>query len=191
MQYILIILLLVIVICILVVNSIKKQKSLKGSAGQNGTVDNDILVPEENPPYKKKLLLTKNEWRFYKDLKPIADKEKLTIIAKVRLADLVEVDSSRIQKNEYMKYFNSIAKKHVDFVLCNPDNLAVIELIELDDNSHNNNTRVVRDNMVDKILTGAGYKITHVNNITDYVAVKNAVTEDSTVVPPAKDGKSN
>lgn len=96
MQYILIILLLVIVICILVVNSIKKQKSLKGSAGQNGTVDNDILVPEENPPYKKKLLLTKNEWRFYKDLKPIADKEKLTIIAKVRLADLVEVDSSRI-----------------------------------------------------------------------------------------------
>ena len=191
MQYILIILLLVIVICILVVNSIKKQKSLKGSAGQNGTVDNDILVPEENPPYKKKLLLTKNEWRFYKDLKPIADKEKLTIIAKVRLADLVEVDSSRIQKNEYMKYFNSIAKKHVDFVLCNPDNLAVIELIELDDNSHNNNMRVVRDNMVDKILTGAGYKITHVNNITDYVAVKNADTENSTVVPPAKDGKSN
>ena len=191
MQYILIILLLVIVICILVVNSIKKQKSLKGSAGQNSTVDDDILVPEEKPPYKKKLLLTKNEWRFYKDLKPIADKEKLTIIAKVRLADLVEVDLSRIQKNEYMKYFNSIAKKHVDFALCNPDNLAVIELIELDDNSHNNNTRVVRDNMVDKILTGAGYKITHVNNITDYVAVKNAVTENSTVVPPAKDGKSN
>ena len=191
MQYILIILLLVIVICILVVNSIKKQKSLKGSAGQNGTVDDDILVPEEKPPYKKKLLLTKNEWRFYKDLQPIADKEKLTIIAKVRLADLVEVDSSRIQKNEYMKYFNPIAKKHVDFALCNPDNLAVIELIELDDNSHNNNTRVVRDNMVDKILTGAGYKITHVNNITDYVAVKNAVTENSTVVPTAKDGKSN
>lgn len=191
MQYILIILLLVIVICILVVNSIKKQKSLKGSAGQNGTVDDDILVPEEKPTYKKKLLLTKNEWRFYKDLKPIADKEKLTIIAKVRLADLVEVDSSRIQKNEYMKYFNPIAKKHVDFALCNPDNLAVIELIELDDNSHNNNTRVVRDNMVDKILTGAGYKITHVNNITDYVAVKNAVTENSTVVPTAKDGKSN
>lgn len=191
MQYILIILLLVIVICILVVNSIKKQKSLKGSAGQNGTVDDDILVPEEKPPYKKKLLLTKNEWRFYKDLKPIADKEKLTIIAKVRLADLVEVDSSRIQKNEYMKYFNPIAKKHVDFALCNPDNLAVIELIELDDNSHNNNTRVVRDNMVDKILTGAGYKITHVNNITDYVAVKNAVTENSTVMPTAKDGKSN
>ena len=191
MQYILIILLLVIVICILVVNSIKKQKSLKGSAGQNGTVDDDILVPEEKLTYKKKLLLTKNEWRFYKDLKPIADKEKLTIIAKVRLADLVEVDSSRIQKNEYMKYFNPIAKKHVDFALCNPDNLAVIELIELDDNSHNNNTRVVRDNMVDKILTGAGYKITHVNNITDYVAVKNAVTENSTVVPTAKDGKSN
>ncbi|MCI5538498.1 MAG: DUF2726 domain-containing protein [Oscillospiraceae bacterium] len=154
-------------------------------------MDDDILVPEEKPPYKKKLLLTKNEWRFYKDLKPIADKEKLTIIAKVRLADLVEVDSSRIQKNEYMKYFNPIAKKHVDFALCNPDNLAVIELIELDDNSHNNNTRVVRDNMVDKILTGAGYKITHVNNITDYVAVKNAVTENSTVVPTAKDGKSN
>mgnify|MGYP002516845123 FL=1 len=191
MQYILIILLLVIVICILVVNSIMKQKSLKGSAGQNSTVDDDILVSEDKPPYKKKLLLTKNEWRFYKDLKPIADKEKLTIIAKVRLADLVEVDSSRIQKNEYMKYFNSIAKKHVDFALCNPDNLAVIELIELDDNSHNNNTRVVRDNMVDKILTGAGYKITHLNNITDYVAVKNAVTENSTVVPPAKDGKSN
>lgn len=181
MQYILIIVLLVIVICILAFNSIKKQKALNN--------ERDIIPQEAKPPYKKKLLLTKNEWRFYKDLKPIADKNNLTIIAKVRLADLVEVDSQRIQKNEYMKYFNFIAKKHVDFALCNPDNLAVMELIELDDNSHNNNTRVVRDNMVDKILTSAGYTIIHANNITDYIAAKTSAAENNTSSPSAKDDK--
>ena len=189
MQYILIIILLGIAVCILVFNSIKKQKKINNIIHQTDNGNSDILAPAEKLPYKKKLLLTKNEWRFYKDLKPIADKEHCTIIAKVRLADLVEVDTQRIQKNEYMKYFNTIAKKHIDFALCNPDNLAILELIELDDNSHNNNSRVVRDNLVDKILTEAGYKITHVNNITDYISARTTATNTTPATLPTKESK--
>ena len=36
-------------------------------------------------PYKKKYLLTKHEWAFYKKLKPLADRYNLVVIAKTRL----------------------------------------------------------------------------------------------------------
>lgn len=42
-------------------------------------------------PYHKKFLLTKNEWSFYKNLKKITDRYGLHILAKVRVADLVDV----------------------------------------------------------------------------------------------------
>lgn len=49
-------------------------------------------------PYRKKLLLTKNEWNFYKKLKPVTDKYGYGIIAKVRLADLIEVDTDKTKE---------------------------------------------------------------------------------------------
>ena len=48
---------------------------------------------EADLPYTKKLLLTKNEWAFYKKLKPICDRHNLHILAKVRLAYLVDAST--------------------------------------------------------------------------------------------------
>ena len=45
-------------------------------------------------PYHRKYLLTKREYGFYKKLKPIADKYNLQVLAKIRFADLVEVDEN-------------------------------------------------------------------------------------------------
>ena len=106
-------------------------------------------------PYKKKLLLTKNEWAFYKELKPIADEMKLSVLAKIRVADLVEVDGS-VNKSEWQKYFNKINKKHIDFALANPANLRIELLIELDDNSHNN-AQIERDKFVEELYKKTGY----------------------------------
>lgn len=114
-------------------------------------------------PYRKKLLLTKNEWYFYKKLKPICDKYNLHILSKIRFADLVEVESN-IEKNDKIRYFNKISRKHIDFVLCKPENLQIIALVELDDKSHEQEKRIERDNFIDNVCKKTGYKIIHIKN---------------------------
>lgn len=125
--------------------------------------EQDQREQEQKLPYHFKYLLTKNEWDFYKKMKVVADRYNLHIIAKVRLADLVEVDNY-LTGNAFNKYFWKIQAKHVDFVLCNPDNLAVIAILELEDSSHNTTERAQRDDFVDKVLTKCGYKIIHTYN---------------------------
>ena len=125
--------------------------------------EQDSKEQEQKLPYHFKYLLTKNEWDFYKKMKVVADRYNLHIIAKVRLADLVEVDNY-LTGNAFNKYFWKIQAKHVDFVLCNPENLAVIAILELEDGSHNTAERAKRDNFVDKVLKKCGYKIIHTYN---------------------------
>lgn len=110
----------------------------------------------EKMPYKKKLLLTKNEWSFYKALKPTADELGYTVLAKIRVADLVEVTSA--DRSEWQKYFNKINKKHIDFALAKPENLQIVILIELDDNSHNNSQKQ-RDEFIEALYKQTGYKL--------------------------------
>ena len=112
-------------------------------------------------PYHAKYLLTKNEWYFYKRLRPVAAKYGLCVLAKVRLADLVEVDNY-LTGNGFYKYFSKIMAKHVDFVLCNPENLSVKLIMELDDSTHHATAdRASRDDFVDKVLKQCGYTIIH------------------------------
>lgn len=110
----------------------------------------------EKMPYKKRYLLTKNEWSFYKALKPAADELGYTVLAKIRVADLVEVTSS--DRSEWQKYFNKINKKHIDFALAKPENLQIVLLVELDDNSHNE-AQKQRDEFVEALYKQTGYKL--------------------------------
>lgn len=130
----------------------KKQKTTLNKNTEDESQQSESI---KEMPYRKKLLLTKNEWAFYKELKPIADEMKLSVLAKIRVADLVEVDGS-VNKSEWQKYFNKINKKHIDFALANPANLRIELLIELDDNSHNN-AQIERDNFVEELYKKAGY----------------------------------
>lgn len=129
--------------------------------------DDEIEEEENEMPYNKKLLLTKNEWDFYKKIKPICDEKNLHIIAKVRLADIVEPNSN-LTYNEKQKYFNKISRKHIDFILCNPDNLAIKVLIELDDNSHNKNNRIESDNFKNELCEKVGYKLIRVKSHMEF-----------------------
>lgn len=93
---------------------------------------------EKDYPYVRKYLLTKNEWKFYKDLKRITDKYHIHILSKVRINDLIDVKKGTEQ---FTLYRTKIAQKHFDFVLANPDNLAILCAIELDDSTHDNNIK--------------------------------------------------
>ncbi len=115
---------------------------------------------EEPLPYRFHYLLTKPEWSFYKRLKAAADRYHLHILAKVRLADLVQVEPYYTGL-AFEKYFSKIKAKHVDFVLCNPENLAVRFILELEDSSHYDAARAKRDDFVDKVLKKCGYRVIH------------------------------
>lgn len=84
--------------------------------------DNDIF------PYHKKLLLTQNEYYFYKRLKEsISTAKNIQILAKIRLADIIEVNYG-LSKQEWGKYFSKIKSKHIDFAIA--QDMKILILIE-------------------------------------------------------------
>lgn len=175
-----VIIFLIIAIIILAVLNVKNQNKLKENEEQEDS------KTDEKMPYTKKLLLTKNEWSFYKKIKPICDENNLHIISKVRLADLVEV-KKELDYKEKQKYFNKIKNKHIDFVLCNPSNLAVIALVELDDKSHDNKDRAERDEFINKLCESVGYTIIRVHQNDDFETLlknKNIIKNDLSQVTP-------
>lgn len=127
-----------------------KKNSTPQDENKETDTENGEAEPTEEYPYIKTYLLSKNEWAFYKKLKPIADKYKIHILAKVRLADLTNVKKG-LSNSKYYKAFGKIKAKHLDFVLANPNNLAVLAAIELDDKSHEEIDRQQRDFFIEKL----------------------------------------
>lgn len=107
------------------------------------------------PFYRRKHLLTKHEWAFYQELKEIADDFGYIVLAKIRMADLVEPVEHT--KKEYYKSFAKIKAKHVDFALAKKENMYVELLIELDDRSHIPGNE--RDAFVEYVYSLTGYKL--------------------------------
>jgi len=84
------------------------------------------------------------------------------VLAHVRLADLVEVETGGIAA------FNSVAQKHVDFVLCDPRTTRPVLVIELDDRSHNSHHARSRDEAKDAALLSAGLAVLRVRASAGY-----------------------
>ncbi len=82
------------------------------------------------------------------------------VMGKVRLGDLLQPEKD-LTRSQRTGAWNRIHQKHVDFVLCQPDTLAVAGVVELDDASHRRKDRADRDGFVDKALSTAGIPIVH------------------------------
>ena len=123
-----------------------------------------VQLPENKPlPYRRKYLLTKNEWKFYQELKKVADKNGLHVLSKIRIADIVEPSPEKDYK-EWSRNFARIRSKHIDFVLAKPENLFVQLLIELDDTSHEKESAKQRDAFVERLYKDTGYPLLRVRN---------------------------
>ena len=99
-------------------------------------------------------LLTPAERSFYGVLQQAVEDSYL-IFAKVRLADLFTVKAN-VDKSKKLAAFNKIAAKHVDFVLCDPATLQVVAAIELDDKSHKQVKRQIRDEFINGLFENNG-----------------------------------
>jgi len=101
--------------------------------------------------------LTPAELTFYRVLTTVVG-DKAAICPKVNLADLFFV----VRPNENMAYRNKIDRKHVDFLLCDSKTMKPLLGIELDDKSHRNAERKLRDEFVDQVFEVAGLPLLHV-----------------------------
>jgi len=122
------------------------------------------LTDKEVYYHKTKYFLTDAERNFYFILKPIADNNNLIIFSKVRLLDLFYVP----------KYDQSsrgrIIQKHVDFVLCEPEHINPVCAIELDDSSHEKESRQVRDDFVNEVFNSADLPLLRIKTAYNYNA---------------------
>jgi len=82
------------------------------------------------------------------------------VFGKVRLADLIKI-SSWTKTSDRKFAFSRISRKHVDFVICKTDDLAIAGVIELDDRSHDRPDRRRRDAFIDEAMGSAGIPILH------------------------------
>ena len=141
-----------ILLAILIIESIKMKKL-------NNPEPTETQELKEYP-YKRKYLLTKNEYAFYKHLKTKCDQNNILICPKVRLEDIVEVTTTE-NKSKYRGYIRS---RHLDFILCD-NNLNVLCAIELDDNSHNTTKAQKIDTMKDNICKASNLPLYRIKNI--------------------------
>ncbi len=101
-------------------------------------------------------LLTAAEQKFYEALDSAID-GRLLILTKVRIADLFQVTSA--SRSARHRVFQSIACKHVDFVLAEAENLRPLAAIELDDSSHQRADRRLRDELLDDLFQKAAFPL--------------------------------
>ena len=110
-------------------------------------------------PYKKKnYFFNQSERKFYYTLSDILG-DKYFLFSKVRILDLLYLP--KYQQNSYL-YRNKIQSKHIDFLVCDKQNIKPLLIIELDGNSHLRKDRIERDKFVNEIFRDAGLPIIHI-----------------------------
>jgi very-short-patch-repair endonuclease len=114
--------------------------------------------PEEPAPYQKEpALFTPAEQAFLTVLDEALE-GRSRVFGQVRLEDLIKVKSG-LSNSARQGARNRIQSKHVDFVVCDPTDLSVQFVIELDDSSHQRPRRQKRDDFLDKALAAAGVRL--------------------------------
>jgi hypothetical protein len=110
-------------------------------------------------PYRRKdYLLTQAERSFYEVLNTALADTGWVIFAKVRLLDLLWMPHGTANAQSHR---NRVMSKHVDFVLCDRQTIGPRLVIELDDASHEAESRRQRDQF-DQVMEAAQLPLLHI-----------------------------
>jgi len=123
-------------------------------------------VPVDFPYQSKEVLCSPAERSFLGALDKIVGNE-YRIFAKVRLADIIEVNKG-LSASARQSAFNRIDGKHIDFIVCSANDLSIIGAIELDDKTHRVKGRQERDQFLDKTLEAAGVPVLRIKAQSAY-----------------------
>lgn len=115
--------------------------------------------PEPTPPFvRKDWLLSRAEHSFLGVLDR-AIQDEFRVMCKVRMLDLLYMPKGSSDRTAWQ---NRVIRKHVDFVLCEPDTMRPALVIELDDASHQSEKAKAGDRLKDRIFGAAGLPILRV-----------------------------
>lgn len=145
-----------IAVMIYIIYKFEKNSKRKTSTTNIKQIQNQEIKQNEQektqstkfPYYLVTTVLSTKEQAFYRTLKPIADELGLIIFSKMRIVDIVNVPQNH---PEYIKWFNYVKAKHIDFILCD-QNFKIYKLIEVDDYTHQYKKRQERDIFVNEIF---------------------------------------
>jgi very-short-patch-repair endonuclease len=115
--------------------------------------------PEVLPYRLRDDFLSPAELNFYRVLQTAVG-DWAVICPKVSLDDLFYAKSGDHRLN--VAYQNKIARKHVDFLLCDSQSIRPLLGVELDDLSHRRATRQERDRLVEQVFAVAGLPLQRV-----------------------------
>jgi hypothetical protein len=149
------------IVAVMLSNALDKSES--NTTEKNSEADEIIPKVKKYVPYAlNDYFLTDNEASFFRAILPLALKHNLYIFAKPRIADFVYVTVEKYEKgSQWNTHFNKIAKKHIDFLLCDGMFSPVVGF-EVDDSTHFQYDRAMRDRFVDEIYEGIGLRVHHV-----------------------------
>ena len=164
-MYIVIILILVGIITILGKKLNEKEKITEQIEKEINYNDNYI---------KKDYLLTKEELKFYKLLKPIVQNMGYSLFCQVSLYGIITTKSNK----EFNKNFNKIKSKSIDFVITQ-ENCKILMCIELDGTTHQKQNRIQRDDILNTLFKDLQMKLLRipVQNFYNMEEIKKLIKE--------------
>jgi very-short-patch-repair endonuclease len=156
MNWIFLLLIILVVIIVLAFIKIKTQS-----------------VDEEWPFYGKKVLSQPEQVLYFRLIQALPGH---IILAQVQLSRLLGVKKG----HNYQAWTNRINRMSADFVVCNKDT-SIVTVIELDDATHNRESRQIADAKKDKALDAAGIQIVRwqVKSIPDLTTIQNTFMSKS------------
>lgn len=110
-----------------------------------------FLLWKKGYRYQAKPLLTANELGFYAVLRDAL--AEYAVFPQVAMNAFIR-PAAGLGAKEYAATRGTFAQKHVDFLVCDPETLAVLAIVELDDQTH----CAEKDAARDRITAAAGYK---------------------------------
>lgn len=127
---------------------IKKRhpRSLNKSQVEETSTDS-----ENSYPYRvSNRFLTKAEYSFYKVAQKVLGADFI-LCPQVALSSVFFITDQQ----QFTSAFNRIARKRVDFIVCDAVTMKILFGIELDDSSHQREDRITRDEFVNRVFQEA------------------------------------
>jgi hypothetical protein len=118
-------------------------------------------------PYQKaKALFSPAERSFLGVIDQVVGTE-FRVFGKVRIADVATVKTMS-NRSAWQKAFNRISAKHFDFIICRSSDLSIVCAVELNDKSHQKNSRKLRDEFVAGVCNSISVPLVEINAQASY-----------------------
>lgn len=125
------------------------------------------------PFYPKKVLSQPEQVLYHRLVSALPDH---IVLAQVQLSRVLGVKKGY----RFNEWNNRINRMSLDFVVCTKDS-AIVALVELDDKTHQQPSRVKADTKKNKAISDAGLRLIRLNvaDMPNDVAIRNLFSEDS------------